>query len=62
MCKKTVIKSGENIKSKSLTNYRKTYQPRISIRFSLKNLSLDNGLLNIPLFLADKVFQLIEKV
>jgi hypothetical protein len=56
------VKSGENIKSKSLAIYRKTYQPRISIRFSLKNLSLDNGLLNIPLFLADKTLCLIEKV
>ena len=54
MYKKLVIKSGENIKSKSLTIYRKTYQSRISIPFSLKNLSLDDGLLNIPLFLADK--------
>ena len=56
------VKSGENIKSKSLAIYRKTYQPRISIRFSLKNLSFDNGLLNIPLFLADKALQLIEAV
>lgn len=55
------VKSGENIKSKSLAVYRKTYQPRISIRFSLKNLSLDEGLLNIPLFLADKTFQLLTK-
>ena len=55
------VKSGENIKSKSLAVYRKTYQPRISIRFSLKNLSFDEGLLNIPLFLADKTFQLLTK-
>ncbi len=43
--KKHRIKSGENIKSKSLAIYRKTYQPRISIRFSLKNLSLDDGMM-----------------
>jgi predicted AAA+ superfamily ATPase len=55
------VKSGENIKSKSLAVYRKTYQPRISIRFSLKNLQFDDGLLNIPLFLADKAIQLIQK-
>lgn len=55
------VKSGENIKSKSLSIYRKTYEPRISIRFSLKNLSYDDGLINIPLFLCDKTLQLIKK-
>ena len=55
------VKSGENIKSKSLSIYRKTYEPRISIRFSFKNLSYVDGLLNIPLFLCDKTLQLIEK-
>ena len=55
------VKSGENIKSKSLSIYRKTYEPRISIRFSFKNLSYVDGLLNIPLFLCSKTLQLIEK-
>jgi len=55
------VKSDENIRSKSLIYYRKNYQPEISIRYSLKNLKFDNGLLNIPLFMADytkKLFQL----
>ncbi len=55
------VKSGENIKSKSLAVYRKTYQPRVSIRFSLKNIQFDDGLLNIPLFLADRTIQLLAK-
>lgn len=56
------VKSGENVKSKSLSIYRKNYEPRISLRFSLKNLNFDDGLLNIPLFLVDKTFHLIEKL
>jgi len=56
------VKSGENVKSKSLTIYRKNYEPRISIRYSLKNLNFDEGLLNIPIFLADKTSQLLNKM
>ena len=56
------VKSGENVKSKSLSIYRKNYEPRISLRFSLKNLNFDDGLLNIPLFLVDKTFHLLEKL
>jgi predicted AAA+ superfamily ATPase len=56
------VKSGENVKSKSLSIYRKNYEPRISLRFSLKNLNFDDGLLNIPLFLVDKTFHMLEKL
>ena len=56
------VKSGENVKSKSLSIYRKNHEPRISLRFSLKNLNFDDGLLNIPLFLVDKTFHLLEKL
>ena len=56
------VKSGENIKSKSLAVYRKTYQPRVSIRFSLKNIQFDDGLLNIPLFLADRTLKILENI
>ncbi len=47
------VKSDENIRSKSLSVYRKQYSPGISIRYSLKNLKYVDGLLNIPLFMAD---------
>ena len=47
------VKSDENIRSKSLSVYRKQYRPGISIRYSLKNLKYEDGLLNIPLFMAD---------
>jgi len=44
------VKSGTNVKAKSLKIFRETYSPRISVRFSLKNTRLDNGLQNISLF------------
>ncbi len=47
------VKSSENIRSKSLSVYRKQFSPVISIRYSLKNLKFTDGLLNIPLFMAD---------
>ncbi len=54
------VKSSENVRSSSLAAYRKKYNPLISIRYSLKNLSFDYGLLNIPLFLVDLTHILIE--
>lgn len=47
------VKSDTNIRSKSLTFYRKEFLPELSIRFSLKNLKKEDGLINIPLFLVD---------
>lgn len=47
------VKSDENIRSKSMAFYRKEYAPEISLRYSLRNLKYDNGVLNIPLFMAD---------
>lgn len=47
------VKSEENIKSKSLTIYYQKYNPVFRIRYSLKNLSYRDGLLNIPHFLSD---------
>lgn len=56
------VKSDENIHSKSLTFYQQSFQPRIRLRFSLRNLKFDGGLLNIPLFLADQTSKWLEKV
>lgn len=44
------VKSGTNVKAKSLKLFREMYSPKISIRFSLKNTRLDNGIQNISLF------------
>lgn len=47
------VKSNTNVKSKSLFYYRKKYNPQLSIRYSLNNLQYANGILNLPLFMAD---------
>jgi len=44
------VKSGYNVKAQSLRVYRNRYNPELSIRFSLKNLEYNEGLLNIPLY------------
>jgi predicted AAA+ superfamily ATPase len=44
------VKSGENVRSKSLRAFRDKYQPQLSVRFSLKNQEMNNGLLNIPMY------------
>ncbi|WP_211318361.1 ATP-binding protein [Algoriphagus chordae] len=48
------VKSEENVRSKSLTFYSKTYNPRVKLRFSMRNLINQEELINIPLFLADR--------
>ena len=45
------VKSGENVKAKSLKIYREKYQPEISIRFSLLKFIHQEWLINIPLYL-----------
>jgi len=43
------VKSGTNVKAKSLKLFRETYSPKISVRFSLKETKRDDDLLNISL-------------
>lgn len=54
------VKSDENVTGKSLTFYRKEFLPELSIRYSLKNLKQDDGLINIPLFMADLTHKIIK--
>lgn len=56
------VKAGENVKATSIKNYYKLYEDEtpIIVRLSLRNLSLDGNVLNVPLFLADKLDKLIE--
>lgn len=44
------VKSGTNVKAKSLKVYRDRYNPKFSIRFSLKKYEHNLDLINIPLF------------
>ncbi|MFZ4564572.1 MAG: ATP-binding protein [Bacteroidales bacterium] len=55
------VKSDENVKSRSLSFYRKAFNPALSIRYSMRNLKLEEGLINIPLFLVDYTKKLLEK-
>lgn len=56
------VKSDENIKSRSLTLYYQKYQPKLRIRYSMKNLQFRDGLLNIPLFLSDYTSRFINNI
>lgn len=56
------VKSDENVRSKSLAIYHQKYAPAIRIRYSMKNLQWRDGLLNIPLFLADQTKKFIDLV
>lgn len=53
------VKSDENIRGKSLLKYNELYKPPVRIRYSLRNLKKDEGLLNIPLFMVDYTEKLI---
>lgn len=55
------VKAGENVRAKSIKNYYKLYESEtpIIVRLSLRNLSLDGNILNVPLFLADKLNTII---
>ena len=46
------VKSGDNVKAKSLRTFRDMYKPKLSVRFSLKPLEYNDGLLNLPVYLA----------
>ena len=54
------VKSDEGVRSKSLAVYNDLYHPPVRIRYSLKNLKKDNGLLNIPLFMVDYTDKLLQ--
>ena len=53
------VKSGTSVTGRSLVEYNKRYAPSLRIRFSLLNLKQDGGLVNIPLFLADRMKELV---
>ena len=45
------VKSGSNIGSRSLNIYREKYKPEIAIKTSMKNIDIQDGIINIPLYL-----------
>lgn len=56
------VKADTNTVGKSLIQYQKLFNPRIRIRFSMKNLNINGNLINIPLFLADKTKDYIKNI
>ena len=54
-------KAGETVKTTSLKRYEKNYcgQTPLLVRLSMKNLSYDGNILNVPLFMADELDRLM---
>jgi hypothetical protein len=46
------VKSGENVKAKSLKHYKKLYEPDYLLRLSEKNFGFADGLYSVPLYAA----------
>lgn len=55
------VKSGKSVSSPSILEYKKMYEGETPfiVRYSLKNLTLDGNVLNIPLFMIDETKRLI---
>ena len=45
------VKSGLNVRARSLKVYREKYSPQLAVRCSMQNLRIDDGLPNLPLWL-----------
>ena len=56
------VKSETNVKSRNLKKYAEKFSEatRLRVRFSLNNLRMDDGVLNIPLFMADQATRLMR--
>ena len=53
-------KAGENVKATSIKRYLKTFEADtpLAVRLSMRNLSYDGHILNVPLFLTDQLYRL----
>lgn len=56
------VKAGESLNGKSLRVYTNTYEPKLALRFSTRNLKRDGIVLNLPLFMADWTRSLCERL
>ncbi len=55
------VKANTNLQAKSLKVYREKFEPEISIRTSLADFEINNGLYNIPLFMAGKIDEILKE-
>lgn len=53
------VKANKSINNVSLTRYNEKYKNDLSIRFSMRNLSKDENIINIPLFMIEYVDKFI---
>ena len=53
------VKSNKSTNNTSLTRYNEKFKNDLSIRLSMNNLSKDDKILNIPLFLIEYINQII---
>lgn len=54
------VKSERNVKARSLSEYRKKYAPRYSVKTSMKNETDGEEVLNIPLYLISRMANFIK--
>ena len=54
------VKSETNLNAKSLKTYREKFAPEISIRTSLADFEINDGLYNIPLYMINKLDKIID--
>lgn len=55
------VKSGTNLRAKSLAVYMNKYQPRLAVRSSVANYKKTDNLYDIPIYLLNNFFQNIQK-
>lgn len=55
-------KAGINVRATSIKNYIEKYadNTKLAVRLSLRNLSLEGNILNVPLFMVDKLKEIID--
>ena len=58
------VKSDSRVSGKSLSVYNEKFKPKYRIRFSANNLKYNDGLVSIPISMADwtlKILKLLER-
>jgi predicted AAA+ superfamily ATPase len=55
------VKASTNLQAKSLRVYRAKYLPSLCLRMSLDNLRFDGSILNVPLFMAGRLFEITRQ-
>ena len=54
------VKSGKSTNNLSLSKFNEIHENQISIRFSMKNLTKDGKILNVPLFMVEYISKFLR--